>query len=102
MDRDGSGEINFDELVASTIETSATDATTYRDESYIKHSGMEIYMFLAKLQRHKLLRQYESQQARPDDQFSDFEKFQTLMRISQAAVMPLEMFQNRERAFLLL
>ena len=44
---------------------------------------MEIYMFLAKLQRHKLLRQYESQQARPDDQFSDFEKFQTLMRISQ-------------------
>ena len=51
-------------------------------------------MFLASLKRHKLIEQYESQLKHRDDQLAPFLKFEQLMKISQAATMPLEMIRQ--------
>ena len=58
MDRDGSGQVDFEEFAEATIDVADHDATSLADEKYIKHFGMEIYMFLASLKRYKLIEAY--------------------------------------------
>jgi len=94
MDRDGSGQVDFEEFAEATIDVADHDVTSLADEKYIKHFGMEIYMFLASLKRHKLIHEYETQLKHRDDQLAPFLKFEQLMKISQAATMPLEMVRQ--------
>mmetsp|Transcript_6616 Transcript_6616/g.13538 ORF Transcript_6616/g.13538 Transcript_6616/m.13538 type:complete len:524 (-) Transcript_6616:61-1632(-) len=95
MDRDGSGQVDFEEFAEATIDVADHDATSLADEKYIKHFGMEIYMFLASLKRYKLIEAYENSLKDRDDQLAPFLKFEQLMKISQAATMPLEMIRQQ-------
>jgi len=80
MDKDSSGEVDFQEFAAATLGGSESTYTNYRDEKDSDQFGVDLYMLLSKFRRTQLLRELDvlNKKGATKESFATMEKLRVV------------------------